>query len=51
MMEERWGSGRMVQVFCECICVRTRARVCLCVWVFDPGMIKSKGEAGNDARL
>lgn len=23
----------------------------VCVCVFDPGMIKSEGEAGNDARL
>lgn len=25
--------------------------VSVCVCVFDPGMIKSEGEAGNDARL
>lgn len=25
--------------------------LCVCVCVFDPGMIKSEGEAGNDASL
>lgn len=46
MMEERWVSGRMVQVFSECICalvcVCVGVRACVCVGVW-PGYDQKRG--------